>query len=165
MAGTRVVKPDRFVADGDVIREHGGSLRVIAPPHSSAPGAIAVYDAKTSTLIAGSIAAVRSVPDVRDAQVRSWPAALRRLEATRCRHLVPAYGAIGSCRDIEAFAVYLRDLDAHVGALLAKGVTLGELDSKSELPAYASWDRYAMLHRANASRTYLRLESAELEAR
>ena len=165
MKGTRVIEPDRFVADGDVIREHGGALRVVAPPHSSAPGAIALFDAGASTLMAGAIAGVRGVPDLRDADVKSWPAALGSLEATRCRHLIPAYGAIGSCRDIQAFARYLSDLDAHVAALLSRGVTLGELDAQADMPAYAAWDRYGLLHRANASRIYLRLESAGLEVR
>jgi glyoxylase-like metal-dependent hydrolase (beta-lactamase superfamily II) len=165
MARTRVVVPDRFLADGDTILESGRRLRVMAPPHASAPGAIALLDARTSTLIAGSLAAVDSVPDLRDADAQRWPRALEPLAKTRCVHLVPAYGRIGSCRDLDAIARYLADLEAHVGTLLARGVTLAELDARSDLPRYEKWDRYATLHRANASRTYLRLERAELEAR
>jgi glyoxylase-like metal-dependent hydrolase (beta-lactamase superfamily II) len=158
MEGTRVIVPDRLI-DGDLALDViGRRLRLIAPPRSSAPGAIAVLDERTSTLIAGSIVSVNTVPDTRDGDARGWRDALGTLAATRCRHLVPAYGPVARCADIGRFARYFSDLEGRVGDLLREGVSLAELGDRCEMPEYAAWDRYDALHRANASRAYLRLE-------
>jgi len=164
MAGTRVPEPDVIVEGSAMLDVIGRPLRLIAPPHASAPGALALLDVESATLFAGSLAAVRAVPDLRDADAARWPAALDLLAATGCRHLVPAHGPFGSCGDIAGFARYLADLDASVAGLIAGGVSLAGLDAASALPRYATWERYAELHRANASRTYLRLERALFDA-
>ena len=160
MAGTRVVEPDRLIDGGETIDAIGRRLRVIAPAWSSAPGALAVFDERTSTLVAGSMVSIGSVPDTRDADVRGWRAALAVLSGTRCRHLVPSHGTIGRCSDIESFANYFNALDARVASLLRTGAGLAEVGERCDLPQYARWDGYEALHRANASRTYLRLERA-----
>jgi hypothetical protein len=158
MAGTRVVEPDRLIDRDEAFDLIGRRLRLIAPPRSSAPGAMAVFDEHTSTLIAGSIISIKSVPDTRDGDARGWRDALASLGATRCRHLVPSYGAPARCADIAQFERYFVDLEARVAALLREGVSLAELGARCELPGYAAWDRYDALHRSNASRAYLRLE-------
>jgi hypothetical protein len=160
MAYTRVVTPDRLLADGEVILDHGRRLRVFAPRRTSAPGALALFDESSGTLIAGSIVPLRSVPDLRDADVPAWRSTLGILAATRCRRLVPAYGSVGTCANIAELTGYLDDLDALVAQRLAQGVGLGELEARCDMPRYAGWARYDSLHRANASRTYLRLERA-----
>ncbi len=160
MSGTRVIEPDRVVSESETIDAIGRRLRLIALAPSSAPGALAVLDERTSTLFAGNIVSIRTVPDTRDADARGWRDALATLASTRCRHLVPSFGAAGSCADIAAFARYLDDLEARVSALLREGTSLAELEDRCELPEYARWDRYGALHRANANRAYLRLEKA-----
>ena len=97
MRGTRVVVPDRLVDGNEAIDTIGRRLQVIAPAWSSAPGALAVLDERTSTLIAGNLVSLRSVPDMRDADARGWHDALAILAATHCRHLVPGFGAPGRC--------------------------------------------------------------------
>jgi glyoxylase-like metal-dependent hydrolase (beta-lactamase superfamily II) len=160
MAATRLIVPDRLI-DGDMaIDAIGRRLRVMAPAWSSAPGAVAVLDERTSTLITGSLVSIRAVPDTRDANAKGWRDALAALEATGCRHLVPGDGPVGRCSDIVPFALYFTDLEDRVGALLREGMGLGELDERCDLPKYSRWDRYDELHRANASRVYLRLEKA-----
>lgn len=165
MAGTRVVVPDRLIDGDGAIVEIGRRLQIFAPAWSSAPGALAVFDERTSTLIAGSLVSIRSVPDTRDADARGWRDALAMLAATRCRHLVSTFGAVGRCSDIDAFARYFNDLETRVAALLREGKGLAEVGERSDLPQYAGWDRYEMFHRANASRAYLRLERALFEGR
>ena len=160
MADTRVIEPDRFLDGDETIDAIGRRLRVIAPAWSSAPGALAVLDERTSTLIAGRLVSIRSVPDTRDGDARGWRGALVRLAATRCRNLIPADGAIGRCSDIESFGRYFSDLEDRVAALLGDGTSLAELGGRCGLPQYASWGRYDELHRANATRAYLRLERA-----
>ncbi len=163
MAGTRVVEPDRLVARDEVLDLIGRPLRLIAPPWSSAPGAIAVFDETTSTLIAGSLVSINRVPDLRDANPQAWRDTLVDIEAMRCRHLVPGYGPIGTCADIAAFAQYFAELETRVDALMKEGVSLAGLRSRCDLPQFSAWDQYATLHPQNANRTYLRLEQAQFK--
>jgi glyoxylase-like metal-dependent hydrolase (beta-lactamase superfamily II) len=163
MAGTRVVEPDRLIS-GDVTLELiGRPLRVIAPPWSSAPGAIAVFDETTSTLIAGSLVSINRIPDLRDADPKAWRGALVDIEAMRCRHLVPGYGPIGTCADVAAFGQYFAALESSVEMLMKEGVSLAELRNRCDLPQYARWDQYETLHPQNANRTYLRLERSQFK--
>lgn len=163
MSGTRVVEPDRLIAGGETLDLIGRPLRLIAPPWSSAPGAIAVFDEMTSTLIAGSLVSINRIPDLRDANPTAWRDALVDIESTQCRHLVPGYGPIGTCADVAAFDHYFAELEIRVGGLLRQGVGLAELGSQCDLPQFARWDQYETLHPQNANRTYLRLERSQFE--
>jgi glyoxylase-like metal-dependent hydrolase (beta-lactamase superfamily II) len=163
MAATQVVKPDRLI-DGDVTLELiGRPLRLIAPPWSSAPGAVAVFDERTSTLIAGNLVTIDRIPDMRDADPKAWRDALAKLESMRCRHLIPGYGPVGTCADIAAFARYLSALERRVDALMNDGVGLAELRSRCDMPEFARWDQYETLHPQNANYTYLRLERSQFK--
>jgi glyoxylase-like metal-dependent hydrolase (beta-lactamase superfamily II) len=163
MAGTRVVEPDRLIDGNETLELIGRPLRLLAPPWSSAPGAIAVFDESTSTLIAGSLVLINRVPDVRDANPQAWREALRDIQATRCRHLVPGYGPVGTCADVASFAQYLAELENRVDALMKEGVSLAELRGRCDLPQFAQWDQYEALHPQNANRTYLRLERMQFK--
>jgi len=158
MVGSRVVVPDRLVEHGVTIDAIGRPLTLIAPHGGSAPGAIAVLDQATGTLIAGSLVSIGRVPDMRDADGAGWRPALAVLAATRCRHLVPTFGEIGRCADIAAMDGYFVALDERVQALLTGGVGLADVAARADLPAFAGWEGYAMLHAQNAHRAYLRLE-------
>jgi glyoxylase-like metal-dependent hydrolase (beta-lactamase superfamily II) len=163
MAGFRVVEPDRLIAGDETLELIGRPLRLIAPQWSSAPGAVAVFDEMTSTLIAGSLVSINRIPDMRDANPKAWRDALVDLESTRCRHLVPGYGPIGTCADVAAFGHYFVELESRVGALMKEGVSLAELRNRCDLPQFARWDQYETLHLQNANRTYLRLERSQFE--
>lgn len=163
MAASRVVRPDRLIEGNETLGLIGRPLRLIAPRWSSAPGAIAVFDEKTSTLIAGSSVQIHRVPDLRDADPQGWREALQQFESMKCRHLVPGYGPIGSCADVDAFARYFTELETRVETLMKEGVSLGELRDRCGLPEFARWDQYEALHPENASRTYLRLERSQFK--
>jgi glyoxylase-like metal-dependent hydrolase (beta-lactamase superfamily II) len=163
MAGTRVIKPDRLIDRDTTVDLIGRPLRLIAPPWSSAPGAIAVFDRSTSTLIAGNLITIHRVPDMRDAKPKAWRDALRQLQATRCRHLIPGYGPAGNCADIAPFALYFAAVETRVNALLKEGVSLAELRDRCDLPQFSDWDQYETLHPQNANRAYLRLESTQFK--
>ena len=163
MVATRVVKPDRLI-DGDVTLELiGRPLRLIAPPWSSAPGAVAVFDVWTSTLIAGNLVTINRIPDLRDADPKAWRNALVQLQSMRCQHLIPGYGPVGNCADIAAFARYFSALESRVESLMNEGVSLAELRDRCDLPEFARWDQYETLHPRNANDTYLRLERSQLK--
>jgi glyoxylase-like metal-dependent hydrolase (beta-lactamase superfamily II) len=160
MVGTRVVKPDRIVAKSRSLDVIGRRLALIAPADASAPGALSVLDETTRTLIAGSLVSIERVPDMRDADGKGWREGLAALKATRCAHLVPGYGRIGSCADIDGLDRYFAALDLRVRELLAAGVGLAELPAHCDLPEFARWDGYATFHVSNANRVYLRMERA-----
>jgi len=158
MAGTRVAEPDHVVGKTQPLDVIGRRLVLIAPGGRDTTGALALWDETTGTLIAGSLVSIDRIPDLRDAGGKGWPEALAVLKATRCIHLIPALGRIGSCADIDALARYFAALDGHVRTLLAEGVGLAELPERSDLPDFAAWDGYPMLHIQNANRAYLRIE-------
>jgi len=117
----------------------------------------------TSTLIAGSLVSINRVPDLRDANPNVWRDTLVDIAATRCRHLVPGYGPIGTCADVAAFGQYFAALERRVDTLMTEGVSLAGLRSRCDLPEFARWDQYEILHPQNANRTYLRLEQAQFK--
>lgn len=163
MAATRVVKPDRLIDGDETLELIGRPLRLIAPSSSSAPGAIAVFDQWTSTLMAGNLVAIKRVPDMRDANPTAWRHALVQLASTRCRRLIPGYGPVGKCTDIPAFSHYLAALESRVEALMKNGVSLAELRERCDLPEFSGWDQYERLHPQNANHAYLRLERSLFE--
>jgi glyoxylase-like metal-dependent hydrolase (beta-lactamase superfamily II) len=163
MAKTYVVKPDRLIEADETLALIGRPLRLIAPQWSSAPGAIAVFDQQSSTLIAGNLVSINRIPNLRDANPKAWRETLTQLVSLRCRHLVPAYGPIGTCADIAAIARYLEALERHVEALVKGGVSLAELRDRSNLPEFAGWDQYDVLNPQNANYIYLRLEQLQFK--
>lgn len=160
MAGTRIVVPDRLIAGSTTIDPVGRPLRLLVPARGSAPGALAVFDAATQTLVAGSMGTVDAVPDMRDSDGEGWRDALALLSATRCRHLIPAHGPPADCAALAALDAYFVALDARVRQLFDEGVGLADVAAQSELPRFSAWDGYATLHRANANRAFLRVERA-----
>jgi glyoxylase-like metal-dependent hydrolase (beta-lactamase superfamily II) len=163
MEATRVVKPDRLIDGDERLELIGRPVRIIAPSWSSSPGAVAVLDESSSTLIAGDLVSIQRIPNLRDANPQVWRGTLDALAALRCRHLVPGYGPVATCADIAAFARYFAALETRVDALLKAGVGLAELRARSALPEFAAWDQYDDLHAQNASYVYLRLERKQFE--
>ena len=162
MARTRVVTPERTIAGTTFLDTGGTRLLLIAPRHSAAPGALAVLDQPPGTRVAGSLVPVARIPDMRDSDGADWRIALDTLRATRCVHLIPAYGPVGDCRAIDAADGYFTALDDCVRKAFAGGTGLAQIGDACDMPAFADWDGYATLNGANASRAFLRVERASL---
>ena len=160
MVGSRIVTPDRIVTTSMTLDVIGRPLRIIAPASASSPGALAIFDAATRTLFAGSLVTIERIPDLRDAEGRPWRNGLAVLAATRCRHLVPALGRLGTCADIAPLDRYFAALDRRARDLVASGAGLADVASRAEMPEYAAWNGYATLHAANANRAFLAVERA-----
>jgi len=163
MAATRVVEPDRLIDGDQTLELIERPLRLIAPPSSSVPGAIAVFDEWTSTLITGNLVTIERVPEMRDADPKAWRDALVQLQSMRCRHLVPGYGRLGTCADIAEFSHYFAALESRVEALMKDGVSLAGIRDRCDLPEFARWDQYETLHPQNANYTYIRLEQSQFK--
>lgn len=163
MAGTRLVVPDAPVRGGDRLRAGDRELEVLDFGWSASPGAIALWDPLTRTLFAGGLAAFGRVPEVRDAKLDAWLAAIDALTALRPTLIVPGWGAPGSVDELRGMRDYLAALRARVEALLDAGVGLVDAPAEAELPAYRDWPLYAQLHRRNVHDLYVALERERFE--
>jgi len=164
-AGTRIIRPDRLLERDEVLDLIGRRLHLIASEWSSAPGALAVYDDASATLITGDSVLIGRVPDLREADMQGWQDLLDRLKATQCKLLVPGHGPIGQCASIDTFAAYLSALDARIALLLKSGLALSDLAGRIDLPEFAQWDEYAAVHSRNAQRLYLMRERQAFDSK
>jgi hypothetical protein len=77
--------------------------------------------------------------------------------------VVPGHGAAMAAADlIPAVASYLRQIEARARALVDSDTSLIDVVDASELPAFASWDQYDVIHPRNASIAFLRFERERL---
>lgn len=168
MAGTALLVPDEVFDDAPpaLAARIGRAVAVRRFAHASGPGDSALFDAVSGVLFAGGLADVGHVPDLHDADLPGWRAALDRLQADAAlRLVVPAHGPPAA--PAAAFAPvrgYLDALEARVRALVEAGTALSALPTAAALPAYAGWSGYATVHRRNAADLYLRLERDSLGA-
>lgn len=158
MAGTRIVVPEALDQASDTISVGGRELDLILPGRGSAPGDLAVFDRATGILFAGALVANRRIPELRDADVDGWHAALARLRALAPKTVVPGYGPIADATLIDATETYLTTLTAAVEAALEAGLSLTDALKLVTLPEYAGWARYEPVHRRNVQHEYLHLE-------
>lgn len=162
MAGTVVPEADeRFDAEPAALAARiGRDVSVRHFGHSSGPGDSVLADAASGVLFSGGLADVGRIPDLHDADLPGWRAALDRLQAdTAIRRVVPAHGPPAPPQ--AAFApvrAYLDALQQRVQALVEAGTALSALPQAAALPAFAGWSGYGTVHRRNAADLYLRLE-------
>ncbi len=159
MRGTRVVAPDRTVSGSLTLIAGGRSLHLMHFGWGHTPGDLAVLDPASGVLFAGALISIGRIPAVRDAQPTGWLDALAELERLPVQTLVPGYGPPGGLDDIGPVRDYLTQLDARVGALVDDGAGLQETLAAAELPQFAHWALYPVMHPRNVQHRYLRLET------
>jgi glyoxylase-like metal-dependent hydrolase (beta-lactamase superfamily II) len=158
LARTALYKPDELFDDTHVLDLVGRPLRVLYHGHSSGPGDIAVLDETTRTLFAGGLLDARRVPDIQDSELEGWRRALAQLRALAPRTIVPGHGPHGGVALIDGVERYLAQLDGKMRTMVAAGASLLGAADEAELPDYADWDQYEIIHRRNASVAFLRIE-------
>lgn len=157
MRGTTMFKPDRVFDASHVIDDIGRPVRVLHFGHASGPGDIAVFDERSGTLFAGGLIDHRRIPDVQDATLPGWHAALDAMAALPVTTVVPGHGPAASARVIATTRTYLAQLEARVRQLVDRGAALSEVPSASALDDFKDWDQPA-IHRRNASILFVRIE-------
>lgn len=162
MAGTALYVPDQQFDAAHELDAAGRPLRVLYFEHSSGIGDIAVLDVTSGVLFAGGLADHRRIPDIQDSQLPPWHAALAQLRALRPRQVVPGHGAPGGPEVLGQTAAYLDALEKRARELAAAGTSLLKVPDELELPGYAGWDQYEIIHRRNASIAFLRFEREAL---
>jgi glyoxylase-like metal-dependent hydrolase (beta-lactamase superfamily II) len=162
MARTRLIVPQRTIEQTQTLHIAGREIELLHFGWASTPGDIVVVDRATGVAFTGAMVINRRIPEMRDAQLAGWLAALDQLKRSQARAVVPGYGAPGGLELADLTSAYLRALDTEVQRLYQRGATLTQTVDGCALPAYSGWDQYPTVHRQNALHRFLQLESEEL---
>ncbi len=166
MRHTRV--PDVDVRLGSSTATHmqhtGRAVRVLVAGHSSSPGALAVLDEQSGVIFAGAWLDVDHVPQLRDAKLANWLAALTPWLADGQRLWVPGHGPVVKGGQAQQLQGYLQSLQTCVVEHVAQGTSLIDMDKACAQPAFAHWAQYDSQHPRNVVRQYLQTEHEWLTA-
>jgi glyoxylase-like metal-dependent hydrolase (beta-lactamase superfamily II) len=162
MEGTDVVRPTQTVERSTSINAGGRTIDILYYGPTSAPGSIAVFDRASGVLFGGGMVSIDRIPDVKDADLGQWRAALRSLQATGAARIVPGEGPVSSPSRLPELERYLELLPPAVQKAFDQRTSLGEAASAAPVPAYRGWALYDSVHRKNVEQLYLRLEKAAL---
>ena len=165
MQGSAMFTPDQEFDDSRTIDVIGRQVQVLYFGHSSGPGDVAVLDLPSGVLFAGGLLDHLRIPDVQDSQLDGWARALKALRALPIKAVVPGHGPAAPVTAIASVERYLAQLRARVLALLHSGAALSEVPDAANLPEFAHWDQYEIIHRRNASVLFVRLEREEMFTR
>lgn len=163
MQGTSVVRATITVDAGRRLTIAGRELDLVYFGQSHSPGAIAVLDRTSGVLFAGGLISIDRIPEIRDARIDNWIAALTKLRALRPKHVVPAHGPVSKSDRIHETAAYLTALSKAVERNFHDGISLPDAIRHTELPAFGKWALYDELHRRNVHYLYLEIERRYLE--
>lgn len=163
MAGTEVVRPTQTVEGSTSISAGGRTIDILYYGTTSAPGSIAVLDRASGVLFGGGMVSIDRIPDIKDADLGQWRAALRSLQATGAVRVVPGEGPVSSPSRLPELERYLERLPQAVQQAFDQRASLGEAAAAAALPAYRGWALYDRVHRKNVEQLYLGLEKAVLD--
>ena len=162
MRGTSMFTPDLQFEQSQTIDAIGRPIELLYYGHSSGPGDVAVFDARSGVLFAGGLLDQSRIPDVQDGNLEGWARALQALRGLPVRLVVPGHGPLASAQVIDSVDRYLAQLQARLRELLSAGAALSEVPDAAALPGFARWDQYETIHRRNASIVFVRLEREQM---
>jgi glyoxylase-like metal-dependent hydrolase (beta-lactamase superfamily II) len=163
MEGTDVVRASQTVEQSTSITVGGRTIDILYYGATSAPGSIAVYDRASGVLFGGGMVAMDRIPDVKDADIGQWRAALRTLQAIGATRIVPGEGPVCPPSRLAELDHYLELLPQAVRMAFEERASLGEAAAAAPVPAYRGWALYDSVHGKNVEQLYLRLEKDLLD--
>lgn len=160
MAGTQLPDPEPLDAGrfDTLSREIGRRLQGIDLGKAAMAGTISLLDLDSRILLAGPMAMVGRVGEVRDADLDGWRRGLATLQSLAPYRVVPDRGPVGDASDLQVTVDYLGALDTRTASLLAEGVSLAEAADRADLPTVAHRLQGKDAHRSNVHFRYLELE-------
>lgn len=164
MLHTRVPTVDALLGSSADLQQTGRLVRVLAAGHSSSPGALAVLDVQTGVIFAGAWLDAEHVPQLRDAKVANWLAALTPWLEDAQRLWVPGHGPVVKGEQAQQLPLYLQSLQTCVAEHVEQGTSLIDMDKACAQPAFAHWAQYDSQHPRNVVRQYLQTEREFLNA-
>jgi glyoxylase-like metal-dependent hydrolase (beta-lactamase superfamily II) len=162
MAGSQVIVPERIVEETTTLEVGGRSLQLLYFGWASTPGDLAVLDEQSGVLFAGGLVSIERVPELRDANIGGWIAALDRVAALPARLVVPGHGPVVPLERVRETRDYLTQLEEKVRALYKRGTSLVDAIAKAQLPGFQSWRMYAINHPQNVQRLYIQIENEDM---
>ncbi len=137
MKGTQIALPQGDVAEGEVTFG-GRSLRLLAlKGHSGAD--LALLDRATGTLLTGDLVFHERAPSTPHANLADWRAALRALEATPHRAVLPGHGPFDQgTRAIAQTRDWLDWLEQSLHDAVDQGLTMAEAGAMPIAPRFAT---------------------------
>ncbi|MCM3875039.1 MAG: MBL fold metallo-hydrolase [Thermoanaerobaculia bacterium] len=99
--------PSRIVFGTFLLEAGGLRLDVFHPGHAHTPGDLCVYAASLGILVSGDLVSTNYHPNLEDADVAGWRAALEALRGIPFRTLVPGHGPAGGREAVEDQLRYL----------------------------------------------------------
>jgi cyclase len=113
--------PSHVVSDGLLLDGGGLRLDVFHPGHAHTPGDLCVYAPALGVLVAGDLVSIGYHPNLEDANVAGWRAALERLRSLPFWTLVPGHGPAGGREGVEDQLLYLDTAESAVRCALESG--------------------------------------------
>ena len=113
--------PSHVVSDGLLLEAGGLRLDVFHPGHAHTPGDLCVYAPALGVLVSGDLVSTGYHPNLEDADVAGWRAALERLRSLPFWTLVPGHGPAGGREGVEDQLRYLDDAERVVRSALKTG--------------------------------------------
>ena len=99
--GAEPYVPARLVTDGFSFEAGGLRFDVFHPGHAHTPGDLCVYAPTLGVLVSGDLVSTGYHPNLEDADVAGWRAALESLRGLPFWVLVPGHGAAGGREAVE----------------------------------------------------------------
>lgn len=164
MTNTRVPQADVLITEAQTLHHTGRMVHVLAAGHSSSPGALAVLDETSGVVFAGAWLEMQHLPDLRDARLTEWLAALEPWLKDDERLWVPAHGPIVTGRQGLQMKRYLQALQVCVQDHVDQGTSLIDMDKACVQTEFAAWAQYDSQHPRNVVRLYLQREREALLA-
>lgn len=130
------------------------------PRGSHTPGDMMVYLPDDKVLIGGDILVNTTIPNMRDANIRNWIAALAKAQDFDAASIVPGHGPLMTKSDVAGLHKLLAGFYAGVEAGYKKGLTDSEIRGTLDLSVWKNLKEYEITMGGNINRAYLEVEAA-----
>lgn len=160
--GTQVRLPTRLVQNGEVMTLGERELQFVVFPRAHTRGDLAVLLTQSAILFAGGLVNDARMPDLREATLSSWIAAVDALKRLSLRSVVPGHGPATDVAVLRRFGAYLTDLRTACDRDIALRGDAASSGTRLTLAQYDRWVDYALQHPLNVVHAYREREDAQL---
>ena len=159
MKGTKLVAPDKLVADRLVIDLGGRELVIEAHSAAHTNNDLTVFDRQSHTLWTGDLVFMHHVP-VLDGSISGWLAVTAKLMQHEARQIVPGHGPAPAKwpEAGKAQRRYLERLAADIRGAISRGTSIGQSADRAAQGEQKKWRLFDSYNRRNALAGYAELE-------
>jgi glyoxylase-like metal-dependent hydrolase (beta-lactamase superfamily II) len=161
---SRIVAPDRYLAEDTGFRLGGLSFRVLRVGPAHTPEDLMLLVEEEGVLFVGDLMFTGRIPFVADADVSSWIKAIDRVLAFKPRIVIGGHGPVSldAGADLKLTRDYLVYLREQIGKAFEEGLDFDEAYQRIDWSRYASLPAFSAANRRNAYQTYLNVEREAL---